>query len=89
MKSPAASIRAKLMNLARDENLSFQLTILRYLHERFLFRLSVSKYSDNFLLKGGALLYALEGSKTRSTKDIDFLGKNIGNDVEEIKHAIT
>ncbi|MBN2237112.1 MAG: nucleotidyl transferase AbiEii/AbiGii toxin family protein [Bacteroidales bacterium] len=61
--------------------------ILRFIHERFLFRLSVSKYTSNFLLKGGALLYALEGAKTRSTKDIDFLGKNINNDIEIIKKA--
>jgi predicted nucleotidyltransferase component of viral defense system len=84
MINPAASIRARLHNLARKENISFQLIILRYLHERFLYRLSISKYADNFLLKGGTLLYALEGLKTRSTKDIDFLGKNISNNAETI-----
>lgn len=87
MKSSAASIRAKLMNLARNENISFQLIIIRYLQERFLFRLSISRFSANFLLKGGALLYALEGSKTRSTKDIDFLGKNISNESKIIRKA--
>ncbi|MDA3910181.1 MAG: nucleotidyl transferase AbiEii/AbiGii toxin family protein [Bacteroidales bacterium] len=73
--------------MARKENLSFQLVILRYLHERFLYRLSISEYTENFLLKGGALLYALEGSKTRSTKDIDFLGENISNNFETITRA--
>jgi predicted nucleotidyltransferase component of viral defense system len=89
MKNTAASIRARLGNLAKKENLSFQLIILRFLHERFLYRLSVSRFSGNFLLKGGALLYALEGSKTRSTLDIDFLGRNIANNSETIKEAIT
>lgn len=71
MKDAAASIRGRLMYVARKENLSFQLVLMRYFHERLLFRLSVSKYTNNFLLKGGALIYALEGSQTRSTKDID------------------
>lgn len=87
MSNPAASVRARLSNLARKEKLSFQLIILRFLHERFLYRLSISAYAENFLLKGGALLYALEGSKTRSTKDLDFLGKNISNNIDSIHEA--
>jgi hypothetical protein len=67
MTNSAASVRARLNNLARKEKLSFQLIILRFLHERFLYRLSISEYAENFLLKGGALLYALEGSKICST----------------------
>jgi predicted nucleotidyltransferase component of viral defense system len=88
MKNTAASIRTRLSNLAKKENLSFQLIILRFLHERFLYRLSVSRFSGNFLLKGGVLLYALEGSKTRSTLDIDFLGRNIANNSTTIREAI-
>ncbi len=42
MSNTAKSIRARLLNLARRENLSFQLVIIRYMQERLLFRLAVS-----------------------------------------------
>ena len=88
MTNNSASIRARLYNISKKENISFQLIILRFLHERFLYRLSLSDFADKFLLKGGVLLYAFEGSKTRSTKDIDFLGNNISNDEDLIRNAI-
>lgn len=84
MKNRAASIRARLLNLAKNENLDFQLIIIRFLHERFLYRLSKSDYSDQFILKGGAIIYAMQGLKTRPTLDIDLLGKHIANDKETI-----
>lgn len=80
-----ASIRAKLSYLARSKNVAFQVLIFRYLHERFLFRLSQSAYRDNFFLKGGVLLFAFDNEITRPTKDIDFLGDGINNDMEEVK----
>ncbi len=73
MKNTPASVKARLYNLSRNEGIDFQLLLLRYLHERFLYRLSVSGYADKFLLKGGAFLYALQGLKARPTKDLDFL----------------
>jgi predicted nucleotidyltransferase component of viral defense system len=81
------SIRSRLLNIAKEENLSFQLIIMRYLQERLLFRLSLSRYSRNFCLKGGALLYSYSREKTRPTKDIDFLGSNIPNEIEALKSA--
>jgi len=54
------SIRAVLMNLSNEEGLPFQQVITRYLHERLLYRLSVSEYRQMFILKGGNLLYAVE-----------------------------
>lgn len=82
-----ASIRARLQVIAKSENIAFQVLIYRYLHERFLYRLSKSEYRNNFFLKGGALLYAFENEMTRPTKDVDFLGKDINNDLEDIKSA--
>lgn len=78
----AASIRAKLLELSKTKNISFQLIIYRYLHERLLYRLSQSDYRDNFILKGGNLIYAFENLLTRATKDIDFLGVHLSNDQE-------
>jgi len=85
MKDSVASIRGRLLNLAKEQGLSFQLIIIRYLQERLLFRISQSNYRDKFYLKGGALIYAYQGSKTRYTLDIDLLGKEIANNAETIK----
>jgi hypothetical protein len=50
-----------------------------------LYRLSVSAYKDKFILKGGALLYAHDGFQARPTLDIDFMAKNVSNDMANIK----
>ena len=89
MKNPSASIKARLLNLAKAEGLNFQLVIIRYLQERLLYRLSISPYRKNFYLKGGALMYAFEGSKTRFTLDIDLLGKAIANNIQTFQEAFT
>jgi predicted nucleotidyltransferase component of viral defense system len=80
-----ASVKARLLNIAKKENIAFQVIVFRYLHERFLHRLSVSTYKKSFFLKGGALLYVFENALTRPTKDVDLLGQNVPNDVDEIK----
>jgi predicted nucleotidyltransferase component of viral defense system len=85
--SNAASIRAKLQQIAKAEGIAFQLIIFRFLHERFLLRLSLSPYKHHFFLKGGALLYSVEETKTRPTKDLDFLAQSIQNDLAEIQKA--
>ena len=58
-----------------------------YIQERLLLRLSLSKYKNKFLLKGGLLLYSMTEFKGRPTKDIDFLAKNIPNDLDSIESA--
>jgi predicted nucleotidyltransferase component of viral defense system len=84
-KDIAKSVKARLLNLARRERLDCQLLIIRYLYERLLYRLSISKYREKFYLKGGALLYAFEKEFPRPTLDIDFLGVGIENDCVHIK----
>ena len=79
------SIKAVLLNLSKQENVQFQQIVTRYLHERLLFRVSLSEYKTNFVLKGGNLMYAIEGLHTRPTMDIDMLAKSISNDKENIK----
>ena len=56
----AASVRQRLMNLARAQNEDFQLILTRYALERLLYRLSQSKHRDVFVLKG-AMLFQLWG----------------------------
>ena len=79
------SIKAILLNLAKQENIQFQQVIIRYMHERLLYRISLSEYRSHFVLKGGNLIYAFEGLQIRPTIDIDMLARNLNNDKENIK----
>lgn len=77
MSVSVASIQDKLRNLARAAGKDYQLILTRYFQERLLFRLSQTRHRDNFILKGGALLYALEGEASRPTLDLDLLSMKI------------
>lgn len=77
MKNIAASVRDRLQKIARESRTDFQLLLIRYFQERMLYRLSKSGFKNNFCLKGGALLYALEGDQSRPTLDLDLLGMRI------------
>ena len=78
-KNYGKSIRTKLLNVARKENVFNQTILTRYFQERLLYRISQTHYRGNFYLKGGALMYAYEKFAARPTLDIDFLGNNITN----------
>jgi hypothetical protein len=53
-RNVAASVRARLLNRARETKQDFGLVLTRYAIERLLYRISVSNHADQFLLKGGA-----------------------------------
>lgn len=84
IKNYGKSIRARLLNIAKQENIFFQTILTRYFQERLLYRISQTHYKNNFYLKGGALMYAYERFSARPTLDIDFLGADISNDGEKI-----
>lgn len=84
-KNIGKSIRTRLLNLSRKEGVDYMKVLIRYLHERLLFRISVSIYKSHFLLKGSTLLFALDGFKARPTIDIDLLGESISNDRNSLK----
>lgn len=85
----AKSIRAKLYNLAKQEQIDFQTILTRYFHESVLSRVSHSQWKDHFFLKGGVLMYALQGLHSRPTTDIDFLGQNTPNDKDSLLRIFT
>ncbi len=85
IKNMAASVRARLANIAKVEQRPFDSVLLLYMQERLLHRLSVSEYVGHFILKGGLLMFILTEYKGRPTKDIDFLARQINNDMERIK----
>lgn len=72
-KNYGKSIRTKLLNVARKENVFNQTILTRYFQERLLYRISQTHYRGNFYLKGGALMYAYEKFAARPTLDIDGL----------------
>lgn len=84
VKNYGRSIRSKLLNIAKDENIYYQTVLTRYFQERLIYRMSQTSYRQNFYLKGGALMYAHEKFAARPTLDIDFLGNNISNNGEKI-----
>lgn len=86
----AASIKSRLKNIAIKENSTMQNELVTYALERAIYRMSISKYSDNFTLKGGIFLYALFNRQyPRATMDIDFLANKIANDSEFMKEVFT
>jgi predicted nucleotidyltransferase component of viral defense system len=67
----AMQLKAILKNMAKQKNISAQLVLQNYMLERLLERVSVSKYRNNFILKGGFLIAAMVGLDTRATMDMD------------------
>ena len=82
----AASVKARLKNLAVQEGKSMQEKLVNYGLERTICRIANSRFSDRFTLKGGIFMYALfDGEYSRATIDIDLLAQRIANDVGTIR----
>jgi hypothetical protein len=73
-RNMGASVRARLLNLAKKRNQPFELLLTRYVLERLLYRLSKSKHRDRFVLKGAMLMAAWFDDPLRPTRDVDLLG---------------
>lgn len=69
-----ASVRQRLVNLSMERGEDPNLVFIRYAIERFLYRLSRSKQSGKFILKGAMLWAIWTGKPHRPTKDLDLLG---------------
>ncbi|MCB9111563.1 MAG: nucleotidyl transferase AbiEii/AbiGii toxin family protein [Anaerolineales bacterium] len=78
MKEPVrnipASILARLRNQSETMHRPFAETLQYFAMERFLYRLSKTKYAEKFILKGGLLFYVWSLNLRRPTRDIDFRG---------------
>lgn len=71
----AASVRARLRNVARERSTDYQLILRRYAIERLLHRIGISVYRDRFVLKGAMLFTAWLADPFRPTKDLDLLDR--------------
>jgi len=85
-KNTAASVRDRLLALARERGEDFQLLLTQYGLERLLYRLSRSGYRDRFILKGAMLFMLWSDQPHRPTRDVDFLG--FGDNSEASLQAI-
>lgn len=74
-KDVAASVRARLLNLARTEGEDFQRLLIRFANGRLLYRLANSPHSAEFVLKGATLFTLWLGRPHRATRDLDLLGR--------------
>ncbi len=72
-KNLPASVHAKLLAIAKQRTVNYEHILQQYVNERILYRLSKTRYSNDFVLKGGTLFGLLFGQPNRPTKDIDFL----------------
>ncbi|WP_413854056.1 nucleotidyl transferase AbiEii/AbiGii toxin family protein [Candidatus Ruminimicrobium bovinum] len=82
------SIIEQLKNKSKNTGISLQVYLQLFCQEEFLRRLSFSKYSNNFILKGGLFIYTLTNFESRVTIDIDFLLNKLSNSIETIKNIM-
>ena len=82
-KDLAASVRARLLNIAKAQDADFNQVLVRFALERILYRLSQSAHADCFLLKGALLFTLWYDMPHRSTRDADLLGFG-ASDLESI-----
>ena len=84
----AKSLMDKLKNLAKTCNITANEALQNYMFERILERLSISKYKNNFILKGGLLLSSIMGIDIRTTMDMDTCIKGISLTDEQLYEVL-
>lgn len=81
-------LKDKLKNISKEKNVNFNTLLRLYMYDRFIERLSVSEYKNNFILKGGFYLSTLFGVENRTTMDIDTAFRNANFNEETIVKMI-
>jgi predicted nucleotidyltransferase component of viral defense system len=73
-RNMGASVRARLLSLAKERRQPNDLLLTRYALERFLYRLSTTRHRERFVLKGAMLMTTWFEDPFRPTRDLDLLG---------------
>lgn len=81
-------VKGRIKNVAKENKADARTLMRIYMMERFLERVSNSKYKDNFIIKGGMLVTAMIGVANRSTMDIDTSLKNQNLSVEDARRIV-
>lgn len=84
----AMQLKAIIKNIAKKKNISAALVLQNYMLERFLERVSLSKYRDNYIIKGGFLIASMVGLDSRATMDMDATIKGYPVNEETIREMI-
>ena len=87
MKTPE-QLKGFIRSMAAKKNLRAQEVLQMFLFERILERLAVSRYQNNFILKGGLLIASMIGISERTTMDMDTTVRGIQMEEDEIVAAI-
>lgn len=87
MKTPE-QLKGAIRNIAAQKNLRPQEVLQMFLFERILERLAVSRYRNNFILKGGLLISSMIGIDERTTIDMDTTVRGIPMEETEITSVI-
>lgn len=80
----AKALKIKIKTKAHENNLAPQDIMQMYFFERLLYRISISRYKNNFILKGGLLLSAMFGDERRTTQDMDTMIKGIPLEIDKL-----
>lgn len=89
MIKTARQLKDLIRNLSKEKSADAQLLMRNYMMERFLERVSLSKYHDKLILKGGMLIAAMVGMESRSTMDLDATAKGADVNVENVESLIS
>ena len=81
-------LKAKVRNLSAGDNDRAKLLIRNFMMERFLERVALSRYRNNFILKGGMLVAAVAGLEARATMDIDTTVKSLPLTMEDARKVL-
>ena len=88
VKDMAASILTRLKTQAKETGLTYQMCLQLFCQEEFLRKIEASRYSENFIIKGGMFLYTITEFAGRPTRDIDFMIRWISNDTENMNQIM-
>jgi predicted nucleotidyltransferase component of viral defense system len=83
----AIQLKAFIKNKSKEHNISAQIVMQNYMMERFLERLSLSRYRNNFIIKGGFLIASIVGLESRGTMDLDVTIKGFSLTHESIREV--
>ena len=89
MITKARQLKDLIRNLSKKKSADAQILMRNYMMERFLERISLSEYKNQFILKGGMLVAAMVGLDARATMDLDATIKGTNVSVEDVEMIIS
>ena len=89
MITTARQLKDLVRNLSKKKSADAQILMRNYMMERFLERISLSEYKNQFILKGGMLVAAMVGLDVRATMDLDATIKGTNVSVEDVEMIIS